>query len=152
MQQDEPIFLPKGVLFRSFWTQFCVESVSSRRGVYFRSRRENSSRIRREEEFMTHRGAMRNYCRQLAPILRQSLARSFGRNLGSNFTSRDFPQNRRSVPLEIVSWFSCICLYRFLQRRASIEVSASSFLRFYENSFCRKPTRAEILRRVLLWC
>ena len=94
-------------------------------------------------------GAMRNLRRQLAPILCQSLARWFERNFGPNFNPRNLSQNLRSVPLEVVGCFSDILLHRFLQKRTSIEISASSFLRFSENYFCRKPNRFGILRHVV---
>ena len=150
MRQDEPNFFPpKLVPCHAFWAPFCVEFVFSRCGVHFSgSRRSISSRIRRGREFRPHRVAMRNLCRQFAPILRQSLARWFGRYFGPNFNPRDFPENRRSVPSEVVGCFLCILLYRFLQRRPSIKISASSFVRFSEISFCRKLIRAGILRRV----
>ena len=91
---------------------------------------------------------MRNSCRQFAAILRQSLARWFGRNFGPNFNPRDFLENLHSVSLEVVGCFLCIWLYRFVQRRLSIEISVSSFLRISENSFCTELIRAGILRRV----
>ena len=127
----------------------CRIGFSALRCSFFRSRHQISSRIRRGREFRPHRSAMRNLRRKLARILRQSLARWFGQNFGPNFIPRDFPQNLRSIPSEVVGCFPCILLYRFLQGRPSIEISASSFLRFSENPFCRKLIRTGILRRVV---
>ena len=125
---------------------------SASRCSFLRSRRQISSRIRLGREFRPNRGAMRNSCRQFAPNCANYAPKSgacFGRNSGPNFNRRDFPENLCSISLEVVGCFLCILLYRFLQRRPSIKFSASSFLRFSENSFCRKPTRARILRRIV---
>ena len=118
--QNEPIFL-----FKMVAVLFVLDAVLRRIGFsaprcsIFRSRRQLSSRIRLGKEFLLDRGAMRNSCRQFAPMLRQNLARCFGRNFGSNFNPRDFPENLRSVSMKVVGCFLCICLYRFLQRRPS---------------------------------
>ena len=81
---------------------------------------------------------------QLVPVIGANFASKFGALIRTQFRSelhpRYVPQNLRSVPLEVVGWLPCILLYRFLRRRPSIEISASSFLRFSENSFCRKPS------------
>ena len=49
---------------------------SASRCSFFRSRRQISSRIRLGREFLLHRGAMRNSCRQLAPIMRPKVWRA----------------------------------------------------------------------------
>ena len=101
---------------------------------------------------MPHRGAMRNLRRQLAPILRQSLARWFERNFGQNFNPRDFSQNLRSVPSEVVGCFPCILLHRFLQKRPSIEISASSFLRSLKTISAENLLESGSYAMSLLWC
>ena len=93
--------------------------------------------------------------RQIAPIMRQSLARCFGHNFGPNFNRRDFPENLHSVPLEVVGCFPCILPYRFLQRSPGDLLS--SFLPrvifvslrtlYAENQF--EPGSYAVL---LLWC
>ena len=113
---------------------------SAPRCSFFRSRHQISSRIRRGREFMLQWGAIA----QLVPAnWRQFRAQVWRADSDSisvrTLTPEIFPQNLRSVPSEVVGWFSCILLFRFLRRRPSIEISASSFLRFSENSFCRKP-------------
>ena len=85
---------------------------------------------------------MRNSRRQFTPILPQSLARWFGRNLAPNFKPRNL---LRIFVLYPRRWL----LHHFLSIRHSIEIYASSFLRFSKKSFCRKPIRVGILHRVV---
>ena len=136
--------------FHPFWTPFCVESVSPRRGVHFSGL---DAKFRRESAAGENFGPIGAQCATCAGNWRQFCVKVWRADSDAIsvriFNPRDFPESLRSVPLEVVGCFPCILLYRFLQRRPSIEFSASSYLRFSENSFCRKPTRAGILRRVV---
>ena len=136
--------------FHLFWTPFCVESVSSRRADHFsgldaKFRRESAS----GEEFCpigaqcaTRAGRLRQLC---AKVWRADSDAILVRIL----TAEICPKNLRSVSSVVVGCFPCILLYRFMQRRPSIEFSASNYFRFSEKIFCRKPIRAGILRRVV---
>ena len=95
------------------------------RCLFFWSRHQISSIIRLGKKIRPHRGATHILCRQFAPILRQSQARKFGRNVGPNFNPRDFPENLRYVTSEAIGFFFvfvCIAfckedlLSRFLPR------------------------------------
>ena len=149
-------FFSNRVPFHSFWMPFCVESVSPRRAVHFsgldaKFRRESAS----EDNFCpigvqcaTRAGNLR----QIAPIVRQSLARCFGRNFGPNFDRRDFRENLRSVSLEVVGCFLCILLYRFLQRRASIEFSVRIIFVSLRKFFLQNQFEPRSYAVLLLWC
>ena len=44
------------------------------------------------------------HLRQIAINMHQIMTRCFGRNLGTNFNHRDFPENLCSVPLKVVGF------------------------------------------------
>ena len=135
--------------FHSFWTPFCVESVSPRRGVHSSGL---DAKFRRESAAGENFGPIGAQCATCAGNWRQFCVKVWRADSDAISVRILIPEiflNLRSVPLGVVGCFLCILLYRFLQRRPSIEFSASSYLRFSENSFCRKPIRAGILRRVV---
>ena len=132
--------------FHPFGMPFCVES-------FFWSRRQISSRIRLGGDIRTHRGAKRNSCRQMAPICAKVWRADSDAILVRILTAEVFLRTSVLYPWRLgggwLFFFVFCCTYRFLQRKPSIENSASSYFRFSENSFCRNSTRAGFLRRVV---
>ena len=128
---------------------FCVESACPRRAVYFSGL---DAKFRREFTSGENFGPIGAQCATRAGNLRQFCVKVWRADSDAISVRILIPEiflNLRSVPLGVVGCFLCILLYRFLQRRPSIEMTASSFVRFSENSFCREPIRAGILRRVV---
>ena len=143
---EEHIFLQNGCRFIRSGRRFAyVESVSPRRAVHFsgldaKFRRESASRI----------SAPSGRNAQLVPAICANYAGADSDAiLVRILTAEIFLRTFVLYPRKWLAFFFYILLYRFLQRRSSIEFSASSYLRFSETSFCRKPTRAGILRRVV---
>ena len=91
---------------------------------------------------------MRNSCRQFAPVLRPSLARSFGRSSGPKFNSLYFIENLSNVLSKVGGCFLCILLYCFLQKILYIDIYVSSFLLSLK-TLSVELVRVGILRRVI---
>ena len=136
-----------------FWTPFCVESVSSRRGVRFFGL---DAKFRRESAAGENFGPIGAQCATCAGNLRQFCVKVWRADSDAIsfriLTPEIFPRTSILYPQRWLAVSFCILLYRFLQRRHSIGISASSFYVSLKTLSAENQFEPGSYAVSLLWC